>query len=455
VDKLRLAAAPGYAAAVSVWERRWALPLVILLLGSGVYCATSAGRLLRPSPNNHYVHLADAWLHGRLDIEGSPPGRNDWACFDTVDKAPCPPGRYSFTGPDAERYRWYVSFPPLPAVLLLPLVTIFGLGTLDALFWAIFAGLAPMLLFLTLRFLRESGRSGRSERDDLLVSALFAVGSVYYFVAVQGTVWFAAHVVGTVSVCLYLLCSVGARRPAVAGLALGLAFLSRPATLLLVPFFVLQAVGESKEEGRPGSSSGRRLSRALAVFAVPLSVTIAVAMWHNAIRFGDPFEFGHRFLQIRWQSRIETWGLFSTHYLPRNLTVFFLSMPWLIQASPFIRITRHGLALWFTSPNLLWSLWPKKLDATILALWAAVLPTALCTLLYQNTGWVQFGYRFSLDYLPLLFVLVALSGRRFGLAFLSCAVLAIVVNTFGAVTFDRHPQFYDDDPTQQLIFQPD
>jgi hypothetical protein len=54
-----------------------------------------------------------------------------------------------------------------------------------------------------------------------------------------------------------------------------------------------------------------------------------------------------------------------------------------------------------------------------------------------------------------LIVLVALSGRRFGAAFLSCAVFAIAVNTFGAVTFDRYPRFYDDDPTQRVIFQPD
>ena len=410
---------------------------------------------MRPSPNNHYVHLAQAWLQGRLDIGGSPPGTNDWACFDTVDEGPCPPGRYSFSGPEAERYRWYVSFPPLPAVLLLPVVAIFGLGTLDALFWALFAGLAPMLLFVVLRFLRESGQSGRTERDDLLVTALFAIGSVYYFAAVQGTVWFAAHVVAAAFVCLYLLYAFGARRPLAAGLALGLAFLCRPATLLLAGFFALQAISAAKDEDRPWSASAPRLFRALAMFALPLGLIVAAAMWHNAARFGDPFEFGHRFLQIRWRSRIETWGLFSTHYLPRNLTVFLLSLPWLIESSPFIRITRHGLALWFTTPNLLWSLWPRKLDATVVALWAGVVPTALCTLLYQNTGWIQFGYRFSLDYLPLLFVLVALSRRRFGAAFLACAVFAIVLNTFGAVTFDRYHQFYDTDPTQRVIFQPD
>jgi hypothetical protein len=399
--------------------------------------------------------LAEAWLQGRLDIGGDPPGTNDWACFDTLDRGPCPEGQYSFSGPDAERYRWYVSFPPLPAILLLPFVAAFGLGTLDALFWVLFAGLGPMVLFLVLRFLRESGQSQRSVRDDLLVTALFAIGSVYYFVAVQGTVWFAAHVVATTFVCLYLLFSLGARRPAAAGIALGLAFLCRPATLLLAPFFLVQAVSAGKEQGRRTSSATARVLHAFAIFALPLALILAATMWHNAARFGDPFEFGHRFLQIRWRSRIETWGLFSTHYLPRNLTVFFLSVPWLMSTSPFVRISRHGLALWFSSPNLLWSLWPKKLDATTLALWAGVLPTATCTLLYQNTGWIQFGYRFSLDYLPLLFVLVALSGRRFRMTFLCCAVFAIVVNTFGAVTFDRFTQFYDDDPTQQIIFQSD
>ena len=422
---------------------------------AGIYCATSAGRLLRPSPNNHYVHLAYSWLHGRLDAGGSPPGTNDWACFDTVTRGPCPPGRYSFSGPDAARYLWYVAFPPLPAVLLLPAVAVFGIDTLDVLIWAIFAAFAPALLFVVLRFLRESGQSGRTQRDDLTITALFAVGSVYYFVAVQGSVWFAAHVVAGACICLYLLFSLGARRPGAAGLALGLAFLCRPATLFLAAFFLIEAFTAARAEGRVNRDSASRFLRTVAMFSSPLAATVVLTMWYNAARFDHPFEFGYRFLQIRWHSRIETWGLFSAHYLPRNLAVFFLSLPWLVPSSPFIRITRHGLALWFTTPNLLWSLWPKTFDRTIIALWAAVLPTALCTLLYQNTGWIQFGYRFSLDYLPLLFVIVALGGRRFGVAFMSCVAFSILVNSFGAVTFDRYHQFFDTDPTQQVVFQPD
>jgi hypothetical protein len=54
-----------------------------------------------------------------------------------------------------------------------------------------------------------------------------------------------------------------------------------------------------------------------------------------------------------------------------------------------------------------------------------------------------------------LFLLVALGRRKLGIAFWACAAFAVLVNTFGAVTFDRCHQFYDADPTQEVIFQTD
>jgi hypothetical protein len=68
-----------------------------------------------------------------------------------------------------------------------------------------------------------------------------------------------------------------------------------------------------------------------------------------------------------------------------------------------------------------------------------VLGTALAvaawSLAYQNSGWVQFGYRFSLDYMVLLVVLLAIGGRPFGSIHQALIVVGIVVNLFGAITF--------------------
>ena len=144
------------------------------------YLGTAGGRLRRHSPYNHYVYLADGWLHGRLALPGQPPNENDWA---KVDVLKLRDGRElrgiygSRTGGPIDRFYplrgtpetvpagdiasrssiRYVSFPPFPAVLMAPFVAIWGLAFNDVLFNALWAGLNPMLLFLLLRHLRARG----------------------------------------------------------------------------------------------------------------------------------------------------------------------------------------------------------------------------------------------------------------------------------------------------------
>jgi hypothetical protein len=192
------------------------------------------------------------------------------------------------------------------------------------------------------------------------------------------------------------------------------------------------------------------------IFAAPIALVGGLAMWMNDARFGDPFEFGHTFLIIRWRPRIDKWGLFNFHYFAKNFAVFLAALPWISAVEPYVKISRHGLALWVTSPNLVMALWPKKVSALMASLFVSVACVAALDLCYQNSGWVQFGYRFSLDYMPMLVVLLALSGRKIaGKLFVALLVFAIAVNTFGAITFDRVGMFYDDDATQERIFQPD
>ena len=221
--------------------------------------------------------------------------------------------------------------------------------------------------------------------------------------------------------------------------------------------------GEVDASGHPLAIAARwlrasdfaRALKPLALFAAPVLVAIGLQLWMNAARFDDPFVSGHEYLQIRWKERIDAWGLFNLHYFSKNLAVFAASLPWLSDTAPHVKISLHGLALWFTSPNLLWLLWPTKIDARIVGLYGAALLIALMNLCYQNSGWIQFGYRFSLDYMPVLIVLLALGDRRFGPIFALCLAFAIAVNTFGAVTFDRSWQFYDNDWSQNRLFQPD
>jgi hypothetical protein len=432
-----------------------------LLVAIGVYAFTTlafaltspASTFTEHTPYNHYALLADAWLHGRLDLGGPPPaytGNNDFAFFE---------GRH------------YVSFPPFPAVLIAPLVAVSGGAstTRDGLFFLALAGIGPAVLFLALEKLVRAGRSRRTEGENVTLALLFALGTVYWFTAVQGTVWFAAHVVAVTLAALYLYASIGAAHPVVAGLALALGFATRPPLGFAFPLFLYEAyAAASRADPDPeasfspgvGRADGRALLDRLALFAAPVSLVLAVLLWHNRARFHDPLEFGHALLQIGWRGRIEKWGLFSYHYLGRNLAVVLTGLPFTPPphtAGPPFQINVHGLALWITSPFYAWALWPKRTGPFFWATAVTALAVAGPDLLYQNSGWIQFGYRFSNDFAPFVIALVAMGGRRLTVPFWLLAAASLVVNAFGAVTFQRgaYARYYFVDGTQRVLHQPD
>lgn len=459
-----------------------------ILIGLGIYLATvvvfallAGDRLLAHTPYNHYALMADAWLHGRQHLVGGPPGysgMNDFALFEG---------------------KWFISFPPFPAVLMLPLVWASGSpeNFRDGQFIVWLAGVGPAVLFLVLEKLRRTARSERTEIENIRLALLFAFGTVYFFTAVQGTVWFAAHVVGVGLAALFVLFALDAERPALAGLILGCMFLTRPTTALVGVFFAFEAFRVAYKEPLPAEgdlldrawtvvkgADRERLGRLVVAVGAPIALCLAFASWLNHARFHtwDPSAFGHEYLQVGWRTRIDRWGLFSFHYLPRNLSVMFASLPWkplhgervpveilgMTFQVPHYVISGHGLALWFTSPFYFWLLRPKKVSLVWgAALVAAVGPMAM-NLLYQNSGWFQFGYRFSNDYAVFLFVLLAIGAGRLGKRFWLCAAWAVAINLFGARSFERGDlsQFYsheaavpmrryDGSATLDLVYPPD
>ncbi len=84
-------------------------------------------------------------------------------------------------------------------------------------FTVLWAAFNPVLMFMLLRELVRRGYSRRSLRDDLWLTALLGVGSVYYTSAVLGQVWYTAHVVAVTITILYAWASLDAKYPAAPG----------------------------------------------------------------------------------------------------------------------------------------------------------------------------------------------------------------------------------------------
>jgi hypothetical protein len=467
----------------------WAQALLVYLASLIGFVAASGSRLARPTLNNHFVYLADGFLKGQVKLSPEQLRRktklqqyDDWAKVEKVRlreplrtrRGVMAPGTVlrgawiTEQGRRTDRFRttrglvvvlrpgavtpagedWYVSFPPLPAVLMLPGVAVAGYDFNDVQFSVGLAALAPMLLFLLLLRVRRLRGSAPAPGEDLWWTALFAFGTVNYFVAVRGEVWYTAQVSGLVFLLLYLHAALEARRPLLAGLALGAAVASRVDLALAFLFFVLEAVRPAlAPAGATLAEQLRRLVRRevvvkLALFALPLLAVAAVLMWYNAARFDAPFEFGHRYLDIYWKDRIQKFGLFDIHYLSRNLSAALTFLPHFQAEPPYVLIGRHGLSVLFVTPVFLLLLWPRQRTAWHPGLWASVAGMALLTLCYQNTGFVQFAYRFSLDYTPLLVLLLALSGRALTPAVKTLILWGILVNLLGALTFGLMPELY-------------
>jgi hypothetical protein len=443
------------------WQTRLGLGALFVVF-VGAYLGASGGRLRQHSLYNHFVYLAEGWLKGRLDMPVPPPNENDWARVEVLKlkDGRTVKGMFGKIGPTDRFYPLrgpsltidndqiasrsdirYVSFPPFPAVVMLPFVAFAHLRFNDVLFTAIWAALNPVLLFLLLGRLRERGYSKRTVTDDLWLTVMFGAGSVYYFASVIGQVWFTAHVIAVTCVIGYVYASLDAAHPVLAGLCVGFGYATRTPLGFMLPFFLFEAVRSTggwqrlkalRKEGLPPG-----LVSALVRFATPAGAILAILLVHNYLRFEQFTEFGHKYLNIGWQDRIQRWGLINYHFLSRNLTCALLLLPRILTHYPYVKISEHGMSMLVTTPALGYTVAPKDKSPLAPGLWLSVLTTALPSLLYQNSGFLQFGYRFSLDYIVFFIVLLAVGGRRISWTWKTLVVFGVAVNLFGAIVFDR------------------
>jgi len=431
--------------------------LLVALAAFTVLAVLAGPALLRPSRNNHFAHMAQGWLDGRLELAGNPPGypraHDDWgrvwtltlADGETLRGYPCRTAAceqrrrqdgvdtwWRSTGGALElrrgdivrrESRWYVTFPPGPALLFLPGVALWGLGFLDVLFTALAAALIPALLVRLLERVRGPGHL----REHLWAAVAWTLASPACFVAAHGSVWFTAQILGALFLVLHLGAAWDARQPLRAGLWLGLAAACRISIGFALPFFLLE-----------WWRTGRRPA-ALLRFLAPLAAIGAAMAALNWLRFDDPLEFGHRYLDIRWQTRIQTFGMFSPHYLWRNLQCMLWLAPQLVTAAPYLRWSVHGMGLLLGSPWLLLILRARQRFPQRAALWLAALAVMAPALLYQNSGQRQFSYRFALDFLPILLVLLVVGGGARSRWFPALVIISAILQLHGAWLFDRDP----------------
>jgi hypothetical protein len=370
--------------------------LLFGVLAAAVYLYTSS----RERENlDYFVRLADAFLHGRLTVLEAPSWLNELV--------PTAGG-------------WYVPYPPMPALLLVPVVAVFGTSihqqVVSSLIGAVDVGLAWLLL----------GQFALSARVRTFLTLVFGFGTVLWYVAEVGSVWYLAHVVAVGFSLASLLLALQGRWGLVCGLLLGCAAASRLPAALTAPF-VLALLLRLPWPPRV-SSFDRTAIRTTLTFGIGLAIPLAGLALYNVARWGSPFDFGYTRIPGVLDDRIYVeHGILSIEYIPRNLYAIFIRSWNYIDDPPFLQPSWWGLSLFLTTPLFLWLVYARLRDRRVVYAALGVAAAAIPIITHGNVGLTQFGYRFSLDVQPLLFVVLAVTFERgMSRAAVAAGVIAIL-----------------------------
>ncbi len=392
------------------WGRTIAILLAVLIAYVGTTLLT--GRTSTPQ-HAYFNHLAAAFLKGQLYLE-DPPGHSDLTLYHD---------------------RWYVPFPPLAAVLMLPWVAAFGIaGTNTVIFSIIFGTINVVLLA---RILNALGRRGWIELDvggRCWLLLLFALGCVHWQVATEGSVWFLSHTCTITFIALAVWATIAVRSPWLPGIALALALWGRPNVIFTWP--LLLGIAAQHLYDVNGHIDRRRLIAWAWRSVIPPAISVAGLMIYNYARFDNPLDFGYATQNVSAAVIGDlARGQFHLYHLPRNLHVLLMGPPLWPAGSVLPVPDAHGMSIFITTPALFYLVRARqRREPFIRGAWVAAGLLLIPLLLYYNTGWRQFGYRFSLDFMvPLMILLAVAAGRRMSWLMRMLILLGVLINAWGIV----------------------
>ena len=459
----------------------WFDRLPALLVGAGLVALALAAYWLPGSDRfyNHFVWQAMAFLNGTAVIDwpvelGYPRG-NDWM----QDVYPMS----ELTG-DPSTPGALLPFPPLPAILLMPFVELWGLATdiraVSVVLGAVNVGLAWWAL----------GRLDVTRRVRLATTVFFGFGTVFWYAAQLGTTWFFAHVAAITFLLLAVGVALGSdpeaddevedrpspaglatslvealrrplelidRRQFLAGLLFGIACTARLTVVFGAPFFMLVGGG--------GSWARRSISAGIGAL-----IPVTLLVLYNLTTTGHLFHPGYEYQYQKEANGYPSlgynpdWAIEDARYLPQNIGIMLGAAPAILpdetqnsvgdrrplctepdarrglfdEECPLAIPRDVGTSILLTSPAFLLGIAALRRGRSRLVAgsFLAVVAIALINLMHFSQGWVQFGYRFSNDFVIFALPLVAVGmSRRGGVGLLGFWLIAaaVAMNLWGVI----------------------
>ncbi|MEO7666806.1 MAG: hypothetical protein ABIU97_07220 [Dehalococcoidia bacterium] len=333
--------------------RHLAISIGLFLLTFAIYWYLGP----QETPYSHQVSQANNLIHGHLDFVPEHSKNlntlervmydGEGFCFQPGD-----PEAEKVTGARfSEDCQIFMQHALGPALMVIPGVVVWGNGLNQTLVSVLIGALTAPIIFAIAR------QYSSKLLNQLTFTILMLFGTVFWWVASNGGVWFFAHTVSVFFMFGAIYFTVRRPIPLLAGLCFSASVFSRPTVLLAGLFFVIMF------SSRWWKAEGRNLLDRIdwptvyqfALGAAPLAL---IMLTLNYLRFDSPFESGYGYTEQLYQGSLQgvyNHGLFDLSYIQRHPPVFLEQMPIFQDSGPYILPSWFGMAIWVTTPVFLYA----------------------------------------------------------------------------------------------------
>lgn len=331
------------------------------------------------TPWKHFSDQSQSFLEGRLDLVPLTFDKHDYVIKDG-------------------KYYWHQG--PFPSILLIPFQLLSDMKSNQ--------GIAQLLLIIVLCI--SSFKLARLKKfntlDSLYLVIVFLLGSTVVGLIVDPKSWFFSQVTAVTILSILILELESSRRWWLIGVLEAILITTRFTSGFII-FTLIFLLYKEK------SSLRKKLAR-LFLFSLPIIVSGSLLVWFNYARFGNPLNNGYFTNDVGgYMNPLRNLGFFSLQHLPTNFYYYFLASVEPVTSNisihlkfPFIKYGGWGLSLFLVAPFFLYSLKSlKKSSSYLRSLWIIVAITLFTLLIYFAPGWVQFGPRYTADFMPILYLL--------------------------------------------------
>jgi hypothetical protein len=297
---------------------------------------------------------------------------------------------------------YYVYFGPLSSILLVPFVFVFGERVPQ-----VSIGIFSMITsFAAVYYIAKHFKF--SNIDSLWLALFLVFSTVLFSSSVINITAYQVEALGVPFILLSLLAYFKKKNGLLIGLFIALALLTRVTLILAVAFFFIEVLQR------------RFTLRQFILLLIPIFLSLSLLGLYNMQRFHSVFETGYEYTISKTDPPIGLnfkYGEMSVSHIPANLYSFLIMSPepLLMEGSgmvlkfPYLKANPWGIAIWYTSPLFLYLVLRFKRGTYTLSAGVTALLLAVPVFLWYSIGYAQFGYRYALDFLPFLFLLLLYS----------------------------------------------